>query len=43
MTLTAKLNQKSKAILIRELGLVDYARLIQQVVSLEKPRIHVVG
>jgi hypothetical protein len=30
MTLTAKLNQKAKAILIRELGPVDYARFIQQ-------------
>ncbi len=30
MTLTAELNQKAKAILIRELGPVDYARFIQQ-------------
>ncbi len=30
MTLTAALNQKAKAILIRELGPVDYARFIQQ-------------
>ena len=30
MALTAKLNQKAKAILIRELGPVDYARFIQQ-------------
>ncbi len=30
MTLTAGLNQKAKAILIRELGSVDYARFIQQ-------------
>jgi hypothetical protein len=30
MTLTAQLNQKAKAILIRELGPVDYARFIQQ-------------
>lgn len=30
MTLTAELNQKAKAILIRELGPVDYARCIQQ-------------
>jgi hypothetical protein len=30
MTLSAELNQKAKAILIRELGPVDYARFIQQ-------------
>ena len=30
MTLNAELNQKAKAILIRELGPVDYARFIQQ-------------
>jgi hypothetical protein len=30
MTPTAELNQKAKAILIRELGFVDYARFIQQ-------------
>jgi hypothetical protein len=30
MTLTAELNQKAKAILIRELGPVDDARFIQQ-------------
>jgi hypothetical protein len=30
MTLTAELNQKAKAILIRELGPVDYSRFIQQ-------------
>ena len=30
MTLTAELNQKAKAILIRELGPVDYARFFQQ-------------
>ena len=30
MTLTSELNQKAKAILIRELGPVDYARFIQQ-------------
>jgi len=30
VTLTAELNQKAKAILIRELGPVDYARFIQQ-------------
>lgn len=30
MTPTAELNQKAKAILIRELGPVDYARFIQQ-------------
>ena len=30
MTLTAQLNQKDKAILIRELGPVDYARFIQR-------------
>lgn len=30
MTLTAEVNQKAKAILIRELGPVDYARFIQQ-------------
>ena len=30
MKLTAELNQKAKAILIRELGPVDYARFIQQ-------------
>ena len=30
MTLTAELNQKAKAILIRELGPVGYARFIQQ-------------
>jgi len=30
MTLTAELNQKAKAILIRELGPVDYARFIQK-------------
>lgn len=30
MTLSAELNQKAKAILIRELGPVDYARIIQQ-------------
>ncbi len=30
MTLSAALNQKAKAILIRELGPVDYARFIQQ-------------
>lgn len=30
MILTAELNQKAKAILIRELGPVDYARFIQQ-------------
>jgi hypothetical protein len=30
MTLTAELNQKAKALLIRELGPVDYARFIQQ-------------
>ena len=30
MTLTAELNQKAKAILIREVGPVDYARFIQQ-------------
>jgi hypothetical protein len=30
MTLTAELNQKAKAILIRELGPVDYTRFIQQ-------------
>jgi hypothetical protein len=30
MTLTAELNQKAKAILIRELGPVDYARFIHQ-------------
>ena len=30
MTLTAALNQKAKAILIRELGPVDYARFFQQ-------------
>jgi len=30
MTLTTELNQKAKAILIRELGPVDYARFIQQ-------------
>jgi len=30
MTLTAELNQKAKAILIRELGPVDCARFIQQ-------------
>jgi hypothetical protein len=30
MTHTAELNQKAKAILIRELGPVDYARFIQQ-------------
>ena len=30
MTLAAELNQKAKAILIRELGPVDYARFIQQ-------------
>jgi hypothetical protein len=30
MTLTAELNRKAKAILIRELGPVGYARFIQQ-------------
>jgi hypothetical protein len=30
MTLTSELNQKAKAILIRELGPVGYARFIQQ-------------
>jgi hypothetical protein len=30
MTLTFQLNQKAKAILIRELGPVNYARFIQQ-------------
>jgi hypothetical protein len=30
MTLTAELNQKANAILIRELGPVDYARFFQQ-------------
>jgi hypothetical protein len=30
MTLTAELNQKAKAILIRELRPVEYARFIQQ-------------
>ena len=30
MTLNAELNQKAKAILIRELGPVDYARFLQQ-------------
>lgn len=30
MTLTSERNQKAKAILIRELGPVDYARFIQQ-------------
>lgn len=30
MPLTAELNQKAKAILMRELGPVDYARFIQQ-------------
>lgn len=30
MTLTAELNQKAKAILIRELGPVDYTRFLQQ-------------
>ncbi len=30
MTLTAELNQRAKAILIRELGPVDYARFFQQ-------------
>lgn len=30
MTHSAELNQKAKAILIRELGPVDYARFIQQ-------------
>ncbi len=30
MTLTAELNQQAKAILIRELGPVGYARFIQQ-------------
>ncbi len=30
MTLSAELNQKTKTILIRELGPVDYARFIQQ-------------
>ena len=30
MTLAAELNQKAKAILMRELGPVDYARFIQQ-------------
>ena len=30
MTLTAELNQKAKAIFIRELGSVDYVQFIQQ-------------
>lgn len=30
MTLASELNQKAKAILIRELGPVDYARFFQQ-------------
>lgn len=30
MTLAAELNQKARAILLRELGPVDYARFIQQ-------------
>ena len=30
MTLNAELNQRAKAILIRDLGPVDYARLFQQ-------------
>jgi len=30
MTLTAEFNKKAKAILIRELGPVDYAQFIQQ-------------
>ena len=30
MTLTAELNQRAKAILIRELGPVNYARFFQQ-------------
>ncbi len=30
MTLSAEFNQKAKAILMRELGPVDYARFIQQ-------------
>ena len=30
MTLNAELNQKAKAIIIRELGPVDYARFLQQ-------------
>ncbi len=30
MTLTAELNKKAKAILIRELGPVDHARFLQQ-------------